>query len=92
MKMGTARLIKLETENGLWHAERGVSLGKKYRVDLDSVEVIKAFNEEKGVLHEAEMIWIYGSSGFGGWFPTELLDISGELQDNPPDPNQNGGN
>jgi hypothetical protein len=72
----TARLIKRETKNGLWKIEDHVPIGKKYRVDPSSIRIISAFNKEKEILHDAEMIWSYTPPP--GWFPTELLDIPGE--------------
>lgn len=66
----TAKLIKRKTDDEMMEIGDNVSLGKIYKVDLSTKQMVKGYNWEKGKIWEREMI-----RADGDWFPTELLEI-----------------
>lgn len=73
MRLVTATLIKLSSDDGLFEVLDEVPLGKKYRVDLDTVEIARGFNTDEMREWKREIIFTDDDQ----WFPTELLDFRG---------------
>lgn len=73
MKIIIARLVKSKTDDGLWEMQDHIELGKAYFVDVDSIQVIKAFHKEKKIFHERKMIL---DIEVGKWIPLEFLDLN----------------
>jgi hypothetical protein len=71
LKLVTATLVKRTTEDGFFEVLDNVSIGKKYKVDLDTLQVAQGFNTNKKQPWEREIIF----TDDGEWFPTEILDF-----------------
>lgn len=70
-----ATLVKQRTKSGInWLA----SIGKKYRVAINSKSEVYSFKDDSGT-HIIE--WCVSDEEDGGWIPIELLDID---QSTPP--------
>ena len=67
-----AKLIKRRTDDGLFEIEDHISLGKEYRIDLDTLQIGTGVNSEKEVWWEREIVFMNDTE----WFPTELLDFT----------------
>lgn len=74
MKIVHAKLIKRITDDGLMEVQDDVFIGRKYRVDLDSLMVLNLFNVDVKKAHCKELITNVEE---GGQLPTELLEIEG---------------
>ena len=67
----TATLIKTITDDGLLEMWENISLGKKYQIDLDSLEIAEGYNESHNVFWKREIVYTTD----GEWLPTELLEF-----------------
>ena len=71
MREVIATLIKLQTDDGLFEIWESVSLGKRYLVDLNSIEITDGYNFIQNVPWRKEII----HTTEGEWFPTEMLEF-----------------
>lgn len=67
----TATLVKRVTDNGLSEVNANVPLGRKYTIDLDTIQNVRAFNVDHNVFHDIQIVFVDN----GRWFPLELLDV-----------------
>jgi len=71
MRKVTATLVKLMTDDGLFEMWENVSFGKKYYIDLDSIEIAEGYNESHNVFWKKEIVYTID----GEWLPTEMLNF-----------------
>lgn len=72
--MVTAILVKRATEDGLVEFEDHVPLGRRYRVDLDSIVRAAPMTHDpdgKNISHRKDIIYTED----GGWLPLECLKL-----------------
>jgi hypothetical protein len=66
-----AKLVKLQTDDGLVRLNPDVELGKTYLVYPESIKQIGWHNTEVNQTVRRESIWVEPS----GWMPLELLEV-----------------
>lgn len=71
-----AVLIKLQSDNGFFTIEPGVSLGKVYWVYPESIQEGKFWHTASGRHHYAQIIFCEE----GGFLPLELLEVTEETK------------
>ena len=71
MRLVTATLIKRTTEDGLFEVFDHVPVGKKYKVDLDTLQIGSGFNTIKKQCWTREIVFTLDDE----WFPVELLEF-----------------
>lgn len=67
----TATLAKMTTDDGLFEMWEHIPLGKEYKIDSDTLKIMKGYNESHNVFWEREIVYTTD----GEWFPTELLNF-----------------
>jgi len=78
MNLVTAKLIRMETLDGLVEIQPGTAfLGKVYKADMDTMREGTMFNVVKKRYHKKVIIQVLDDKGVSGWFPAEILEFSG---------------
>ena len=72
MALIKVKLVKLKTTDGLVEMNPGVSTGKVYYVDLESLQERMMYNVSRRIIHKKTIV--YTEEGL--WLPVELLDIN----------------
>lgn len=70
MMIVKAKLIRLNSRDGLFEMWEDVPLGKVYEIDLDTIQIAEGYNTVHNVWWKKEIVFTSGSIE---WFPTELL-------------------
>lgn len=73
MNIQTKTLVKLKSDDGLVEVYEDIPLRKKYRVDLDRIELQTFWHIEQEVKHQKYMVWDVEGQRY---FPAELLGIT----------------
>lgn len=76
MRIVEATLIKKATDDGLMEFIDEVELGRKYRIDLDSMAFYSMYNKEQEKYHTKAMVMDVEE---GAPLPTECLMWEGKL-------------
>jgi hypothetical protein len=77
MRIVTATFVNNEVEPGWPILSEAVPLGKRYRVDLDRVEVLTMGNRATGKIVEVACIWIVEPAP-GGYLPLLALKVEAD--------------